>query len=829
MNKVGVFVSLIVLLLALPVSGVAFPGCEESAVDAECTVSDEFVGIPSTMNNAVFQYEEFTIEPDSTVAVTPVMPSFTHNGGNITIIAKRISIGGNIWINGYPGEESWTLNGGNGGTLTLIAKEEFILGVNSQILASGASGELDGCAAGNGGNGGTINIYTVSGAAVSTLGDLIVSGGRGAIISDSCTSGTNGTNGVNGTVTFSTYVPRVVDFSLSGEEDELISGTNVTVVVNAVDEFGDPITPTSVSWSTTNSSIVSITQLNSTHVQVRGILTGEATVTATIDSLSESFDVEVEPGPFDHIAVTQPNETSVYYGELTTFEVRTLDAAGNYVRIPTALYSSISFDIVENQSTGNGGVWSCLMDSTCVAGRYVVNFEGGDDPGTVLLRISHGNQTIDMTFIVVMQESAVEDIRIVPENPTVISGGSNTTFSVIGIDSDGDEAVFQADSWSVTPITGTGTINSNGSLLAGLPGVVRVSATFNEMRAYMNVTIIVGSANRINVSGPSTVVAGNAVVFNATLLDSNSNILSTYNSQAPAFSWSSSSGTIFANGTFVGTTAGNVTITATLVQNPAVTGSATISVTPGQVYSMVVGESGSSITAGGTYVLTAVLVDRFGNGISETDASWTILNATGQATLNGRLITATKIGYVNVYAVSLLNSSLTATGVLSIVPGAPAVLEITPVAPFVRPGSPVSFTSTAFDAYGNRFTPTNVVWSVSNSTVGSISQGGLFTPYAAGSTSVIATISGTGISDSVIVNVLEPLGSQAQVAAQFSTGLPSITIPGSIPRVSVNTAGLTNGLTGLFTAGASSELLLVAALALLLVGLVAYYVSRRNY
>ncbi len=825
--------TLALVILATPVASVAFPGCLESSMDIDCVVNTH-QALPEVFNGAVFKYNTFTIEPSISVAVSHLFNRPDNPGGNITIIARRIRIAGTLAADGAPGEIGWTLNGGNGGQLTLIAKNEFFLGNNGVLASRGGNGRTSACTPGNGGNGGSVVIKTVPGAQVTQLGRVDVSGGSGGGLPEACNA-TNGTVGTNG-VAENIQVPLVVEnYSLNPTYLGLRSGESGAIELTAVDPFNDTIIPASTSWTTSNSSVASLNIVNSTHVNVTGTLFGQAVITAAIGSMEKTTRVQVTLNVLDSIRVVPPSITTLEYGESQRIYIHGFDAGGNEVQINGPDWPSFTTSILEEVSDGDGGVSSCMLESNCpVPGTPFATFTAGTTPGTVVVHVTRGSQTFDIPFEVVMPTSAVTSVRIAPVNATV-TAATTRQFILIGIDEDGDEAIFPATSWETVNVTGSGAIDENGAFTGKAPGIVTITTTLENISNSTNVTIVVGPLVFINVTGPTVAIAGDVVTFTASLRDAAGNELASYNGQAPAYIWATTSGTIYPNGTLIATRSGSITITVQLFQNTIISGSATIFINPGEAVGLAVADDGRGVAAGDVVPLTALLIDKFGNPVAPTEATWTILNGTGQAMLNGRLITPTKVGYVNVYAVSTLNSSLTASGVIIIVPGAPAVLKITPSTASIRPGNTVTFSVSAFDAFGNEFDlRNNVTWRVSEVNVASISQDGLLTGLAPGSVSVNASLaSGPIVSDAVVVQVLEPLESQSQqLAAQLLSSLPSITIPGSLPRASVNlegAGGLLGGLTGLFTAGESdAQVFLLAALALLLIGLFTYYFSSKR-
>ncbi len=828
MNRITLVLAAVLALLVVPVAGVALPGCPESSPTANCMLVGN-VNIASPLNDgAVFQYNTLIIQSGADVRVTPLFgPGYvTRPGGNITIIAKNILIAGTIGARSGYSNPAWTLNTADGGEITLIAKQSFFLSQSGAIDTRALNGLPDApsCRAGNGGNGGHISILTVEGADVEILGSLNANRGSGAILPFGCTDGTNGTNGADGTITIGEFIPSAVEFELNEDNVNLQSGETFALSASGTDEFGDEVDPV-VSWSTSDEGVVEITESNNTHATIRGLLAGSATITANVGQLERRANIAVTPGEFHHIEVIQPSETTLLYNRFGRFQIDSLDFGGNHVPIPANRRSEVSVEIVESESQGTGLLISCLFINTCAPGAssYQVTFFASRTPGNAVIRVSHLDQSTDVVFNIEMPEAYVEGVRIEPENPQLVSG-ETLEFQAIGIDSDGDEAVFETQ-WSAENVTGSGSIDEEGLFTADEPGEVVISTEINDIEASTVVNVVVDSPHHINVTGPLTGEAGQEIPFTATLRDDSENELSDYNGDEAEYTWQTNSGTIYQNGTLVATQAGQVTVTARLVQNTSLTASRTITITPATATAMKVLNSGSDIQVGSTHNLQAALVDRFENQVSITQATWMVINATGRADINGNSLQPVKTGYVTVHATAVHDSSLTATGVFNIVHGPAAELEISPVNAFVRPPNTVSFALRGFDAFGNEFLVTNADWSVS-SDAARISQNGVLTAVSPGTVIVSATLGSAQASTSV--TILESLSEGAAVAVRLSSELPDVVVPGFEPRRRTNVASA-GGLSGFFTAsGTSTEMLLIGALAILLVGLVAYYINARE-
>ncbi|MFH0713689.1 MAG: hypothetical protein V1722_04015 [Candidatus Micrarchaeota archaeon] len=848
MNKFVSLLTVIALaLFILPVSGVAIPGCPESSPTATCIISVPTV-IPASLDGSVFQYKRFTINPGIVLHAKATSGIYGH-GSNITIIAKQLSIGGFLTADGDSSDGSWNVNGGNGGLITLIAKNQLLIGFDAVVSVNGGNGIRSGCSAGNGGNAGKISLRPVAGSTVSLYGALNATAGLGAIVPSTCNT-TNGTTGANGVVENVAFVPSIVSFGFAtnlgaiGQSYLTGSGYNSTILLNAIDEFGDAITPAATEWTNSNTTVIQVTSSNATQLNITGLQKGTSTIKAKVGSVEKSFVVSVAPGAFNRISIDMPTKLNLSYNENSLFAIRAFDFGGNEVPIPADQRSQVTFEFLEIDNQSEAQLISCLVgNAPCeTTSPYKIAVRSTNEPGQISLRINHSQSSLSqvINFIVTMPTESVIAVFIEPLNATV-QANLPTQFTLFGEDGSGYIQEFSAISWVVENKTGTGRIDANGTFVGITPGIVKVTGVlFNRNSkgaSSATVNVELGEANKIKVTGPSTVTAGQSATFTATLQDGQGNNLTSYNGEAPRYAWSSTSGTVYQNGTIIITEAGDAIVTATLAQNTAVQGTQTLSVNPAAVYGLIVGENGAAIEAGSTGALTAILVDKFTNEITPTDATWTILNGTGQATLNGRLLTGTKTGYVTVYATANLYPQLSATGTVTITSGLPISIKISPATASIRPGNTITFTVDAYDVYGNKYTMqnANVTWNASNTGIATVSTIGVLTAYSQGTTLVSASIAGTNVSDSITIQVLELLGSQSQqLAAPLVGSLPVTTVPGAIQQAGINVqqslSSASGGLTGLFTMGELTDptWLLIFGLTILLVGAIAYYYNARK-
>ena len=163
--------------------------------------------------------------------------------------------------------------------------------------------------------------------------------------------------------------------------------------------------------------------------------------------------------------------------------------------------------------------------------------------------------------------------------------------------------------------------------------------------------------------------------------------------------------------------------------------------------------------------LTAVLVDDVSNGTLtlNADGSFTYLPNTGFSDIDTFTYTANDGTQSSNVATVSINVNPASAVLTSIV--------VTPVQPILEIGGTQQFTATGYDQYGTPLPTGEIVWSSTNTTVGTIDATGLFTATAEGSTTVTATAGEVSGTAEVTVN-------------------PALTVTGIVPASGPNTGNV---------------------------------------
>ncbi|MBB4634730.1 ice-binding family protein [Longimicrobium terrae] len=541
-----------------------------------------------------------------------------------------------------------------------------------------------------------------------------------------------------------------------------------------------------------------------------GTYTG--TVAATIGAISGRATVIVTAGPAASLVVT-PDPAVLGAGDTQQFTATVRDAAGNV--LPAAAVWSV---------VGGGGTIS-------PTGLFTAGTVSGTFPRTVVATLG----SVADSATVTVTAGTLASITVTP-NPVTMGAGDTQQFTATGRDAFGNTVAF-TPLWDVR--AGGGTIDNSGRFTAGpaagtYPNTVRACSTgacaAGSISGTATVTVIPGTLATVTVTpNPVTLSAGDVRQFTATGRDANGNVVAF----TPVWSVQSGGGSIDADGTF---TAGNVAGTfpntvracSTAACGPgSVSGSATVTVIPGTLATVVVTPNPVTLDGGETQQFTATGRDANGNLIAFTPV-WSVQSGGGTIDADGTFTAGTIPGtYPNtVRACSTAAcgaGSVSGSATVTVLPGTLATVTVTPNPATLDPGETQQFTATGRDINGNviAFTPT---WSV-QSGGGTISASGLFTAgnvpgtfpntvracstaaCGAGSVSGSATVTVTALP--VVLTTItvtpNPVTLDAGETQQFTaTGRDAnnnvVPTPGLVWSVQSG-GGTINPATGLFTAG----------------------------
>lgn len=331
--------------------------------------------------------------------------------------------------------------------------------------------------------------------------------------------------------------------------------------------------------------------------------------------------------------------------------------------------------------------------------------------------------------------TAVASVGVLPAVDTGVVGSTlNFTASVkdsVGLPLSGTVT------WTVSD-TMIASVDREGVVTTYEPGTVTLSASYGTKLGTAAVIVTGHPVATISVAPATSVLSiGASVQLTGTSKDAAGNTLSgrklTWASTNAAVASVSASGLVTAVGV------GTASLTA-IVYNGTM-GTASVTVTSGQVATVSLSPSAVSLIIGTTAQLAATPKDLAGNIVTGGVVSWASNNVAIAAVSAAGLVTAMGAGSATITATSGGRSGTAAVTVLA--PTTVASVTVTPASNALIVGATVQLTATPKDSVGNVITGRSVAWSSSNASVATVSATGLVSAIAAGSTSITATIGGT--------------------------------------------------------------------------------------
>jgi len=492
---------------------------------------------------------------------------------------------------------------------------------------------------------------------------------------------------INGGAGAMDHYPRTQPMTPSRLTSVLVTPASVTVSAGGIqgfsaqgfDQFGNVMTGLMFTWTT---NVGAMTGSSLTAQNASGI-TGY--VRATSSLVSGDAAVTIGVGAIDHI-IMSPSVLSIVPSMSQQFTATCKDVHNN--TIPT-----IAFVWTTTVGTVNSTGFFLAQSTAGVSGY--VNASFGGKTGSAAVTIIPGQ----LTYIIV--------------TPSIsnVTAGATQSFAAVGYDQYSNTITGPSFSWTtnVGSMAGSTLTAQNAS---GVSGYVR--ATSGVVSGDASVTIIPGALDHIDMF-PSilSAVAGSQTQFTSTGRDAHNNAIS-----GLTFTWTTTVGTVTSGGLFTAQTTagaiGYVNATVGLVK-----GSAGVTIVPDQLTHIIVMPIAVNVTAGATQGFSAVGYDQYDNAISGLTFSWT----TNVGTMIGSTLIAQTTSGVSGY-VRATNASVLADASVNIVPGALDHIDVTPSSLSAVAGSSYQFTSSGKDVYNNVISGLTFSW---NTTVGSVTSGGLYT------------------------------------------------------------------------------------------------------
>ena len=366
------------------------------------------------------------------------------------------------------------------------------------------------------------------------------------------------------------------------------------------DANGNVLTGLSVTWSSTNTAVVTV---NATGYAT-AVGAGSAALVATSNGKSGQAQITVNgsssPVPVATVTVS-PSTATGNVGDAAQFTATTTDAGGNVLTGRTITWSSTNTAVATVNATGYAkavgpGSAALVATSEGKSGQAQITVNGSSSP-------------VPVASVTVSPSSATKNV------------GDVVQFAATTKDANGNVLTGRTITWSSTN-TAVVTVSATGSAKAVGAGSAAVVATSEGKSGQAGVTVKIPVASVTVSPSSATGNVGDAAQFTATTKDANGNVLT-----GRTITWSSTNTTVVtvsSTGYAKAVGAGSAAVVAT---SEGKSGQAPVTVngssSPAPVATVTVSPTSATIAVGGTQTFSVVLKDASGNVLSGRSVTWT--------------------------------------------------------------------------------------------------------------------------------------------------------------------------------------------------------------
>jgi uncharacterized protein YjdB len=417
----------------------------------------------------------------------------------------------------------------------------------------------------------------------------------------------------------------------------ILVGNTVQLTATPRDANGNPLSGRSVTWSSGNTAVATV----STGGLVTARAQGSTTITATSEGQTATSTLTVTNVPVAALSVN-PATASIAVGGTVQLTAIPTDANGNPLSGRFVTWASSDPAVVTVSSSG--------LASGVAAGSVTITATTEGTSGTAAITVSAAS-------------APVARVEVTPPSDT-IQVGTNVQLTVTLSDAAGNILSGRVVTWgssnaAIASVSGSG-------LVSGLAvGSATITATSEGQSGSAVISVANIPVASVTVSPASASIAGGGgtVQLTATPRDANDNPLS-----GRTITWASDNTTVArvsTSGLVTGVVAGLATITAT---SEGRSGTAAITVANLPVASVTVSPASGSVQVGATLQLTATARDASGNLLSGRAVTWASSNtAAATVSASGR-VTGVATGAATITATSEGQNGTSAITVIPVPP-----------------------------------------------------------------------------------------------------------------------------------------------------------------
>ncbi len=582
--------------------------------------------------------------------------------------------------------------------------------------------------------------WQVSDPSVATISNL----GLAAGIAPGSTTVSASLLGVTGTTALTVSAATLQEIQVTPTDPSIAYQTLIQFAATGVFSDGSVQDLTAIAaWSSSSTSVAIISTNTSSAGLATAVAPGATTISATLAGVTGTDSLAVTSATLQSISVT-PASPTIANGPALQLVATGIFSDGtneNLTSLVTWSTTNASVAVVSNAAGANGLATAMRPGTTGI----LATFSGV--AGAATLTVS---------------AATLQSIAVTPANAVLAAGGAQQ-FVAIGTLSDGStqdltrQATWSSSSPAVATISNATGSSGWATLLSA--GSATISAAYAGIAGSTGLTVSSATLQSLAITPVNPTLAlgvGLQLVATATYSDGSSQDvtrLATWTSAAASVAMvSNASGS---NGLLAAVSVGTTGVSASF---GGVTGTANVTVSAATLQSIAVTPANPAVAAGTTQQFAATGTYSDGSTQSLTAlATWkssntavaTVSNAAGS---NG-LASSSAQGTTTV---SATYSGVSGGTLLTVVGAVLQSITVTPVSPSLQVGATQQFVATATYSDGSSQNLTSLVtWSVSNSSVATISNSagsnGVATAVASGTTTVSAA--SAGVTGSTVLTV----------------------------------------------------------------------------
>jgi uncharacterized protein YjdB len=346
----------------------------------------------------------------------------------------------------------------------------------------------------------------------------------------------------------------VATVSVTPNSVTMSTGTTTALSATAKDASGTVIIGKSATWSSSNLNVATVSDGG----LVSAKAPGNATITATIDGVNGTSAVAVKNAQVKSVSVS-PESVSLNVGGTSQLAVTVIDDNNNTITDPAVNWTSskTQFAIVSSS-----GLVTALL------------------PGTSTIKATSGGVSGTASVTVNQPLAPVATITISPSAPSIVQNATRTLTATTK-DANGNTLSDRAVTWTTSDASVASISSTSGysiTVTGGVAGKANVVATSEGKSATAEVTVTLGTVNRVTLTLQSTTLKkGQQTSASAVVSDRDGKPL-----QGRTVTWKATGAATISPSSSTTSVGSNSTATATVTaKNVSSTSTATITATSG--------------------------------------------------------------------------------------------------------------------------------------------------------------------------------------------------------------------------------------------------------